>query len=140
LQAQELVQKYPRRVGRIREIVHRVLPTGLTVIVVSKGDTEILNPARQRVWHFPQDENGDYTGHHPADSAEAIAHLESLRAKGGEFLLFPNTAFWWLEHYGDFRQHLDTRYRRVWGDEHCIIFQLSQPKPAPAELACPKPS
>ena len=117
---------YQQLVRRIREVVRTALPAEATVIVVSKGDNELLKLDGKRAWHFPQNEEGVYAGYHPADSAEAIAHLEELRAKGGEFLLFPGTAFWWLEQYGEFAQHLDGRYRRVWDDELCIIYQLSE--------------
>ena len=67
----------------------------------------------RRGWHFPQAAKGEYAGHHPADSAAAIEHLESLRAKGGQYLLFPATAFWWFEHYRDFKQYLDARYAAI---------------------------
>lgn len=124
---------YQQLVRRIREVVRTKLPTAATVIVVSKGDNELLKLDGKRAWHFPQNEEGVYAGHHPADSAEAITHLEELRAKGGEFLLFPGTAFWWLEEYGEFGRHLDGRYRRVWDDEPCIIYELSAPRPGGTE-------
>ncbi len=84
--------------------------------------------ARQ-AWHFPQTEEGVYAGYYPASSAEAIAHLEELRAKGAEFLLFPKTAFWWLEHYGEFGQHLKSHYRvLLHREDACMIFALRQPE------------
>jgi hypothetical protein len=124
---------YQQLIQGIREVVHTVLPAATTVIVVSKGDTELLTLDGKRAWHFPQNEEGVYAGYHPADSAEAIAHLEQLRAKGGEFLLFPGTALWWLEQYEEFGQHLDGRYRRIWDDELCIIYELSEPPTSGAE-------
>ena len=118
---------YQQLVQRIREVVRTALPAEATVIVVSKGDNELLELDGKRAWHFPQNEEGVYAGYHPADSAGAIAHLEELRAKGGEFLLFPGTAFWWLEQYEEFGQHLEDHYRRVWNDEICVIYELSEP-------------
>jgi hypothetical protein len=111
----------------IREVVGRTLPPGATVLVVSKGDDDLLKLGGRKAWHFPQTAAGEYAGK-PADSAEAIAQLEMLRAKGGQYLLFPETAFWWLDHYQEFKQHLDGRYQRVHSDDHCIIYQLSAPK------------
>ena len=96
------------------------------VLVVSKGDDELLKLGGCKAWHFPQTGQGVYAGYYPADSAAAIAQLEALRAKGGQFLLFPSTAFWWLGHYEDFRHHLDARCGRIWGDEQCVIYQLSR--------------
>ena len=53
------------------------LPPDATVLVVSNGDDELSKlGAARRGWHFPQMEDGTYAGHHPGDSAEAIAHLQ----------------------------------------------------------------
>ena len=74
---------YRDLVERIREVVDRELPPDATVLVVSNGDDELLElGAERRGWHFPQMEDGTYAGHHPGDSAEAIAHLEALRDRG----------------------------------------------------------
>jgi hypothetical protein len=126
---------YPRLVGHIREVVKALLPAEATVVVVSKGDEELLRlGGRRRGWHFPQNEDGVYAGYHPVDSAEAISQLEELRSRGADFLLFPETAFWWLEHYGEFKQHLDDAgYQRIWS-EGCIIHQLHNSRPDNTEV------
>ena len=125
---------YPQLVGHIWEVANAVLPPKATVAVVSKGDEELLKlGGERRGWHFPQNEEGVYAGYYPADGVEAIAHLEELRSRGAGFLLFPETAFWWLERYGDLKQHLDARYRRIWS-ERCIIYQLYEPRPDDAEV------
>ena len=62
-------------------------------------------------------------------SAEAIGHLEVLRRKGGTYLLFPRTAFWWFDHYAEFQSHLEASYRRIWSDQDCIIYALSEQGP-----------
>jgi ABC-type multidrug transport system fused ATPase/permease subunit/GT2 family glycosyltransferase/ubiquinone/menaquinone biosynthesis C-methylase UbiE len=129
----QLNEQYVQLVNRIRAVVARSLLPDATVIVVSKGDDELLQLDSRRAWHFPQAEDGVYAGHYPADSAQAIAHLEALRGRGGEFLLFPSTAFWWNEHYTEFRQYLEQRYRMIVRQEDtCIIFSLSE---APAGTA-----
>ena len=110
---------------QIREIVNAELPTNSVVGVVSRGDHNLLQLGPRRGWHFPQTEAGIYAGCYPADSAEAIAHLEEIRRKGADYLLFPSTAFWWLGYYGDFHKHLESHYPRVWSDPSCLIFQLS---------------
>src|SRR3972149_3001468 len=120
---------YQQLIPRLREVVHHALPPDATVIVVSKGDDELLKLDGRRGWHFPQREDGEYTSYYPADSAAAIAHLEALRARGGEFLLFPQTAFWWLDHYGVFTQHLKSHYRVIVREEDvCLIFALREPE------------
>jgi len=47
-----------------------------------------------------------YAGYCPRGSYEAIAQLEGLRAKGAQYLLFPQTAFWWIDHYPECRATL----------------------------------
>lgn len=105
--------------------VRQCIPRDATVLVVSKGDEWLLKLEGRRAWHFPQGERGVYCGHHPANSAEAIARLEAQRAQGGQFLAFPATALWWLDFYAEFRQHLDQHYRRVFEDVNCVIYQLA---------------
>jgi glycosyltransferase involved in cell wall biosynthesis len=118
--------RYERLLGRVREVVGAAMPPDATVIVVSRGDDDLLQLDGRRAWHFPQTEGGVYAGHNPADSAEAIAHLEALRAKGGQFLLLPATALWWLDHYREFRQHLERHYAvLVRREDTCVIFALS---------------
>src|SRR5205085_730238 len=99
------------------------------VIVVSKGDDELLNLDGRIGWHFPQTEDGAYIGYHPADSVAAIAHLEALRAKGADYLLIPSPSLWWLEHYSGFKNHLEDHYRRVAGETgDCLTIALQEPQ------------
>src|SRR5204863_9750730 len=88
----------------------RSVPPDATVMIVSKGDNALIEEDRVRGWHVPQTASGVYAGHYPADSAAAIDHLESLRAKGGDYLLLPSTALWWLDHYQEFKVHLERQY------------------------------
>lgn len=113
---------------QFREAVCRLVPPGTTVLVASKGDSELLALEGRTAWHFPQREDGVYAGYYPPDSAAAINHLEALREKGGQYLIFPAAALWWLEHYGEFRQHLDMHYRRLEADQKMtVIFALNKP-------------
>jgi hypothetical protein len=113
--------------ARIQDAACRLLPSDAVVLVISKGDEELLKLGGRRAWHFPQTEDGAYAGQYPADSAEAIAHLESLRSRGADYLLLPSTASWWLEHYKEFKQHLERHYRSMLNDDSCAIYELSQP-------------
>jgi colanic acid/amylovoran biosynthesis glycosyltransferase len=114
------------------ELVHGYvetrLPRDARVLVVSRGDEEIVDFAHHRGEHFPQAQDGRYAGHHPADSAEAIAHLDRLRESGAGYLVIPGTAQWWLEHYGEFAQHLEQRYRRLAAEDRgYIAYNLAEP-------------
>ena len=122
-------EDYRRLVGRIRDAADDILPRGATVLVVSKGDGELLRLGERQGWHFPQTDDGRYAGCHPADDAAAITHLEALRAAGAGHLLLPSTAFWWLDHYAGFRRHLDDRYRRIWDHGDGVVYELVEPAP-----------
>jgi len=95
---------------RVDTMVETYVPAGETVMVVSKGDAELVRGNGHTRWHYPQAANGDYAGFHPADSAQAITQLELLRSKGANFLLLPEPSIWWLNHYPGLRQHLVSRY------------------------------
>ena len=115
---------YQRLLDEIKNIACGIIPAGATTAVVSKGDCELLKLGPHQAWHFPRAESGVYAGHYPADSVAAIEHLETLHAMGADYLLFPATAFWWLEQYPEFGRHLDVNYRRVWDDRYCRIYHL----------------
>lgn len=126
-------QPYNRRLSRrylqaseqIREAIRAVIPNNSRVLVVSKGDEKLLELNGIQAFHFPQNEQGEYAGYYPADSREAIKHLENLRRRGADFLVFPESAFWWLEHYSDFNRYLNENFCVV-GDkeETCKIYAL----------------
>jgi GT2 family glycosyltransferase len=116
---------YLGMVRRVQADVRRLLPPAARVIVISRGDPELLDVEGRDMWHFPQDDRGHYAGHYPAESGEAIAQLEALRARGGRFLVIPSTASWWLEHYRGLAHHLDTHYRRIWKSADCSIYELA---------------
>ena len=106
-------QSYRKLTAQIANLVKCHVPAGAIVLVVSKGDDELLRLDGCDARHFPQTSDGPYAGHHPANSAEAVEHLESLRGKGAEFLLIPATANWWLDFYADFATHLETNYQTI---------------------------
>ena len=127
---------YRDLVGRVRQVVDDELPRDATVLVVSNGDDELLQlGAERRAWHFPQMPDGTYAGHHPGSSTEAIEHLEALRKKGAEYILFPETAFWWLEFYGGLLEYLAPFRTRVGGiGEPVKVFRCTESNPLPVEM------
>jgi GT2 family glycosyltransferase len=115
---------YRFQVEAVRAAIHRVVPPDSIVLVASRGDRELVRLDERTGWHFPRTADGRYAGHHPADSEEAVAHLEELRSAGAAFLVFPPDSLWWLSHYGGLKEHLDRRYRRLEGDDS-EIFELT---------------
>jgi GT2 family glycosyltransferase len=117
--------RYRREAEDVRKAVSESVPGGSTVLVISRGDEELLRLEGHRALHFPQADDGAWAGHHPADSEEAIGHLESLRGRGAEFLVVPPTYLWWLRHYDGLREHLDANYEPVVSDDRAgAIYDL----------------
>jgi hypothetical protein len=109
--------------------VNACLSPDAIVLVVSENDQALLRlGADRKGWHFPRVEGGTAHGPKPADSGEAIDHLEGLRRQGAQFLLFPKSAFWWLDEdgfYRGFKKHVEKRYPVVVRQpDACIIFDL----------------
>jgi hypothetical protein len=119
-----LPDEYQGLIESVRETANAMIPRNATVLVVSRGDEELLRIGPRRALHFPQDEFGRYAGFHPQDSDAAIGVLESMRARGGEYLLMPSTAFWWLDYYEGFRDHLERHYAPIVSDDDCMVFEL----------------
>jgi GT2 family glycosyltransferase len=111
---------------RIRRLVEESLPPDARILVVSRGDEELVKLPGRRGMHFPQANGGQYAGHYPAGSEDAVAHLEELRAGGAEFLVIPRTGAWWLDYYEGLRRHLESRYRAVATKPGtAVIFELN---------------
>lgn len=117
-------QFYRQLVGQVREAIHTCVPAEATVLVVTRGDEELVKLNARRGWHFPQTEAGRYAGEYPANAALAIDHLETLASRGAEYLVFPKTAFWWLDYYEAFKNYLESCHSTVLRAESCIIFSL----------------
>ena len=115
---------YQALVTRIRDLVCEAVPPQTTLAVISKGDADLVRFEGRRAWHFPQGADETYAGHYPADSAACIAELERQRAQGASVLVIPATASWWLDHYGDFRGYLESRYRAMLVTDDCRLFDL----------------
>ncbi|MGH2978159.1 MAG: hypothetical protein ACRDLQ_00800 [Solirubrobacterales bacterium] len=120
-----LPDEYDSLIERLRETANAMIPRNATVLVVSRGDDELLRIGPRRALHFPQDEFGRYAGYHPEDSDAAIAVLEDMRARGGEYLLLPSTSFWWLDYYEGLRDHLERNYPPIVSADDCMIFELA---------------
>ena len=102
-----LAETYAELVERVRELVDQYLPPGSIVGVVSRGDPAMLELGERVGWHVPSSDDGRYVGYHPADGPDAIRTIESVRARGADFLVVPETSSWWLSHYKGLREHLE---------------------------------
>jgi len=127
--AGQLVQgqddEYSALRDRVRDAARQYIRTEDVVLVVSRGDPALLDLPGQEAWHFPRQADGRYAGYYPKRAISAIAHFEALRARGAAYLLIPETSRWWLNHYPEFRVHLERRYECVLDDpDSCVIFAI----------------
>ena len=134
-----LPDEYGTLIDSVRETANTMIPRNATVLVVSRGDDELVRIGPRRALHFPQDEFGRYAGYHPEDSAAAISALEEMRARGAEYLLLPSTSFWWLDYYEGLREHLESNYPAIASGDECMVFELlstgAQTGPGDADTA-----
>src|SRR4029077_3254047 len=121
-------ERYLETVVGLRAVVQSSLPVGAHVLVVSKGDDELIDLDGRRGAHYPRVDGGVSAGHHPADTSEAIAGLERLRQEGAQFVVFPQTSLWWLDYYGGLRAYLE-RGGTVAHSEACVIYRLGAAAP-----------
>jgi glycosyltransferase involved in cell wall biosynthesis len=78
---------------------------------------------------------GVYAGREPINSDEARKCVETARTHGAQYLLLPAKSFYWLDHYKNFRTHMEACYPIVVHKEDtCIIFDLRRRHPAKTEF------
>ena len=128
---------YEEMIVALNQMVRSHVPRSGTLLVINKGDGRLL-AHHAKAWHFPRNADGTYTWQYPAEDYEAIDHLESLCAAGAGFLLVPQTALWWMEHYPLFAEHLEQRFKVHCREEAGVLFDLRHPRKLPAlERATP---
>ena len=119
--------EYADLTARVRATIARSVPPSSSVLVISKGDSSLLDLPGITAAHFPQDSAGGYAGHHPFDSATAIAELEQLRRNGAEYLVIPTTSRWWLDFYDGLARHLASHGTVITDQaDCCLIYGLGQ--------------
>jgi len=121
---------YDDLVRRIRGVADRVVPIDGQVLIATHGDPNLLELYGRQCSHFPQQPDGSYAGHHPADSVAAAAELRGLCERGANYFILPSTMRWWLEYYPGFRSYLEDSWRIAWHDENCTIYQSTIEPPA----------
>jgi len=114
---------YRASVDRIRATARRALPAGASVLVVSKGDDDLLDLGHPAA-HFPAGADGDWAGHHPGSGEEVVAGLGAAVEAGATHLLVPAACRWWLTAYTGLAGWLADRAAVAHDDDDCIIFAL----------------
>ena len=115
---------YGDLVARIRTTVDAALPRDETVLVISRGDPELVRLPGRRAWHFPGAESGEFAGHHPADGAEAVELLQAAVKRGARHLVVPATEYWWLDHYRPLARYLENDCEVTVRNDDFMAFRL----------------
>ncbi|MFV9507696.1 MAG: glycosyltransferase [Oscillochloridaceae bacterium umkhey_bin13] len=102
------------------------VPYDAPVIVAKVGDNQPVYWGSRLVYSLISATNSTQMTGRPTSGLHAIAQLEQLQAQGNSLLLFPYTAFWWLDYYTDFQHYLVTRHHCIYQDEYCMICHLAQ--------------
>jgi len=118
-------------VNRVRRTVRERLPKEARVLVIGRGDEDLVQLSGRRAAHFPQDAAGDFAGEYPGTGGEAVDQLRELVGQGWDHLVIPTTSFWWLDSYPEFRIHLLRDWHAVHRDENCLIFGHDPGRPGP---------
>lgn len=104
-----------------REIA-AVIPSGASLLLVGDSCRLPVSVEGRRALPFPE-AGGVYAGT-PEDDASAIRELGRVRRCGTRFIVFERSAFWWLDHYRDFADHLRSTYSCVRESDRLMIFDL----------------
>jgi SAM-dependent methyltransferase len=117
------VVDWMQRLERAIAAMHNTIPGNSAVILVNDDQWGCEATALPTLRVIPfLERDGRYWGA-PADDAEALRELSRLQKAGAEYLAVAWNAFWWLEHYRAFHDHL-LRCPRLLATEAVIIFQL----------------
>lgn len=107
-----------------------LIPAKSHLAIISKGDPALLALPRHKPVHFPRQEDGNWIGYHPADSAACIEYLDAEIAAGARWLVVPHPQTWYLEHYAEFAAHLTARHRLVARQRKLgVVFELNPNSP-----------
>jgi GT2 family glycosyltransferase len=97
---------YEELIPAVRDSIRRVVPPGETMLVISRGDPQLVQIDGIRARHFPCDASGGWAGYYPADDAEAVKWLVRETDDGARYLAVPATSRWWLDYYEGLTKHL----------------------------------
>lgn len=102
-----------------------MIPPDATVLIPSNFGADFTRPAERTVRYFPNVENGGSDILGPKTGPELVDSLELQRDNGAQYLILSANNSAWLEKYPEFRGHLDRHYRRIYGDAHQLVYDLT---------------
>ena len=110
--------------AQVVERLRKLIPSHARFILVDEDRTDIRDAVGGQSLPFLE-RNGCYFGP-PTNDLQAIEELERLRADGARFLVFSWIAFWWLEYYSHWLNHLNTTARCLEKSDLLVVYDLQQ--------------
>jgi pyruvyltransferase len=106
------------------------LPEGKAVIIVddARFDLDVLR-GRQRVVVRCGEHSGQYCGP-PPDGTVAVRQLEHFPAAQMAYIAFTDQCFWWIDHYRELREYLDSGCSPVVRNQRWCVFHRTPPDPS----------
>lgn len=102
--------------------IKNYIPLKDTVIVI--GDDWYSNEINSHYKALSYTESqGQYRGLPPDDSF-AIEELERMRSVGATLLVISLSSFWWLEHYKEWHNYLQSNYKCTLENDRIVVFGL----------------
>jgi hypothetical protein len=102
-----------------------MIPPDATVLVPSKLEAELLKLQGRTVRYLPHFENGAGPKQELRTGYQLVQSLEFQREKGAQYLILSANHSLWLEKYPELQRHLDRSYRRIYGDAHQLVYDLT---------------
>jgi O-methyltransferase len=99
-----------------------LIPPTDAVIIVGKEELAGEVAGGRRAIPFLERDGQDWGP--PPDDETAVRELERLRHGGASHIVFAWPAFWWFDHYADFRRYLESRYACTLRNERMVAFNL----------------
>jgi len=118
-------------VARTRRAVRERLPKEARVLVIGRGDDDLLQLSGRRAAHFPQNATGDFAEEYRGSGGEVVDQLRDLVVLNWNHLVIPAPSFWWLERYRELWLHLHRDWYAVHRDDACMIFARDPGRPGP---------
>jgi hypothetical protein len=121
------IEHCAEQVAAARVGIEKLVPSGDVFILVDDGALGLERMGDRRMLPFLERDGCDWGP--PKDGATAIVELERMRAAGASFIVFAWPAFWWLQHYAEFRRYLCSRFacavhRDELDDINLVVFNL----------------
>jgi glycosyltransferase involved in cell wall biosynthesis len=132
-----LYQETQRLRDALCEALRTVVPEASTLVVANRGVSELLRLDPFTALPFPNTEEAA-AGEGAAEESEverARRELETLMARGADYLVVPASSTRWLAERPQLREHLESSYRVVLRDDRLgIAYELA---PAPLKAHAP---